>query len=305
MNSILRILDLIEKPGSFCTSASIPACFLGLEVINIGSIGLPLSATQAKELIAQCQQAPFGRGEKTLVDTKIRRVWELEPSQFAITNPQWQQQLNAICDTVQTELGVIEPVVCELYKLLVYETGSFFVPHRDTEKMQRMFATLVVVLPSEHEGGELVICHDGQEKRFAFGGKNSAFEMRYVAFYADCQHEVTPITAGYRVCLVYNLALAKPAKQQLLAPKNSAVVDRLIQVLRDWAAQVLKQPTDNESEGKPTQPLLAVLLEHQYTEAELGFQSLKNLDRVYAQVLAQAAQLADCQVHLALVTLWE
>jgi predicted 2-oxoglutarate/Fe(II)-dependent dioxygenase YbiX len=305
MNPLLKILDLIEKPGSFCTSASIPACFLGLEVTNIGSIGLPLSANQAKELIAQCQQAPFGRGEKTVVDTDVRRVWELEPSQFAITNPQWQQQLKAICDTVQTELGVIEPVVCELYKLLVYETGSFFVPHRDTEKMQRMFATLVVVLPSEHEGGELVICHDGQEKRFAFGGKNSAFEMRYVAFYADCQHEVTPITAGYRVCLVYNLALAKSTKQPLLAPKNSAVVDKLTQVLGDWAAQALEQSIDNENENKPPRPLLAVLLEHQYTEAELGFQSLKNLDRVYAQVLAQAAQLADCQAHLALVTLWE
>ena len=96
MNPLLKILHNIEKQGSFCTSATMPACFLGLEVKNIGSIGLPLSAIQAKELIAQCQQAPFGRGEKTVVDTNVRQVWELEPSQFSITNPQWQQQLKAV-----------------------------------------------------------------------------------------------------------------------------------------------------------------------------------------------------------------
>jgi len=34
---------------------------------------------------------------------------------------------------------------------------------------------------------------------------NSMSDMRYVAFYADIQHEVKPVTDGYRVCLVYNL----------------------------------------------------------------------------------------------------
>lgn len=38
----------------------------------------------------------------------------------------------------------------ELYKLLVYDTGSFVVGHRDSEKASGMFATLVVVLPSDY-----------------------------------------------------------------------------------------------------------------------------------------------------------
>jgi hypothetical protein len=33
-------------------------------------------------LISQCQQAPFGRGEKTVLDTEVRRVWELNPDQY-------------------------------------------------------------------------------------------------------------------------------------------------------------------------------------------------------------------------------
>jgi hypothetical protein len=44
-----------------------------------------------------------------------------------------------------------------LYKLLLYEPGSFFLAHRDGEKLDRMVATLVIALPSAYEGGELVV----------------------------------------------------------------------------------------------------------------------------------------------------
>ena len=38
------------------------------------------------------------------------------------------------------------------YKLLLYKPGSFFKPHVDGEKMDRMFGTLVLQLPSAYEG---------------------------------------------------------------------------------------------------------------------------------------------------------
>ena len=50
-------------------------------------------------------------------------------------------------------------VKSELYKLLVYEPGGFFKPHRDTEKADGMFATLVVQLPSSFTGGTFVVSH--------------------------------------------------------------------------------------------------------------------------------------------------
>ena len=34
--------------------------------------------------------------------------------------------------------------MADLYKLLVYDPGSFFVNHRDTEKAAGMFATLII-----------------------------------------------------------------------------------------------------------------------------------------------------------------
>jgi hypothetical protein len=42
-------------------------------------------------------------------------------------------------------------------KLLVYEPGGFFLPHRDSEKHDRMVASMIVVLPNPFEGGVLIV----------------------------------------------------------------------------------------------------------------------------------------------------
>src|SRR3954447_26496841 len=88
-----QVLEKINRPGSFCAGGSAPAIFPGLEVAGLGPVGLPLTANQAKELIKHCEQAPYGKGEQTLVDTSVRRVWRLKPEHFALTNPDWGQFL--------------------------------------------------------------------------------------------------------------------------------------------------------------------------------------------------------------------
>jgi predicted 2-oxoglutarate/Fe(II)-dependent dioxygenase YbiX len=101
-------------------------------------------------------------------------------------------------------LGVMAPVVAELYKLLVYDTGSFFVKHRDTEKTPRMFATLVIALPSLYTGGELLVRHGDREVRLDLRCPEPS-QAAFAAFYADCVHEVLPTTSGCRLTLIYNL----------------------------------------------------------------------------------------------------
>lgn len=62
---------------------------------------------------------------------------------------------------MQRELGLEDrKLTVHLYKLLIYEKGGFFLPHRDGEKLDRMVATLVIVLPSVCEAGELILWHD-------------------------------------------------------------------------------------------------------------------------------------------------
>src|SRR5207248_10382586 len=132
------------------------------------------TAKQAKELKKHCEEAPYGKGEETLVDTSVRRVWRLTPEHFSLTNPDWEPFLQQTVHKVQEELGLEEQKLeSHLYDLLLYEPGSFFLPHRDGEKLDRMVATLVIVLPSSFQGGELVVRHEGQEKTIDFGsGEN-------------------------------------------------------------------------------------------------------------------------------------
>src|SRR5579872_2059508 len=186
LQNLQKVLDHIDRPGAFCVSGTAPVVLPGLEVAGLGSISLPLTPSQAKELRDRCEQAPYGKGEETLVDTSVRRVWRLTPDRFTLRNPEWGSFLEQTVARVQEGLGLEEQKLqCHLYDLLLYEPGSFFLPHRDGEKLDRMVATLVVTLPSSFQGGELVVRHDGQEQTIDFGGDSSPFHIHFAAFYAD------------------------------------------------------------------------------------------------------------------------
>ncbi len=173
MEELLEILYTIERPGDFCASGTIDPCFPGLDIENVGTIGFPLTEYQAKEIIRQCSKAPFGRGEQTVVDSKVRSTWMLEPNQFLFKNPQWDRHVKGVVETVKEQFGLSNSTIShELYKCLLYEKDDFFSIHRDTEKTENMFATLVIVMPSEHKGGELIVYHEGEEKKFSFGKKS-------------------------------------------------------------------------------------------------------------------------------------
>ncbi|MFO1432107.1 MAG: 2OG-Fe(II) oxygenase [Candidatus Competibacteraceae bacterium] len=293
---LAELLSTVQRPGDFYTTGTIEFFAPHLEVEGVGPIALPLLPVQAEQLIAVAEQAPYGRGEETLVDTAVRRTWQIDASRIQIKGRSWAKTLEAIVAQVATGLGVTGKVVAELYKLLVYDQGSFFVSHRDTEKAPRMFATLVIVLPSIYSGGELLVRHRDREARLDLHCSEPS-ELAFAAFYADCKHEVLPITSGCRLTLVYNLL--RQGKDRLPEPPSyEAEQARATALLRQWAA-AKKRPDDDSPEK------LIYTLEHAYTPAELGFEALKGADAAVADVLVDAASQADCDIHLALVTIEE
>lgn len=84
----------------------------------------------------------------------------------------------------------------ELYKLLLYEEGAHFKPHRDSEKAPGMFATLAVCLPSQFEGGDLVLSFGGQQLVW----NSSATSLADVSIAAWC--------VSYRTHLLLGLLIA-------------------------------------------------------------------------------------------------
>ena len=155
----------------------------------------------------------------------------------------------------QHRLGAGAGVVAELYKLLVYDEGSFFVNHRDTEKSAGMFATLIVALPSLHTGGELAVRHCGRDVQLDLRCDDFS-ELAWAAFYADCVHEVLPITSGCRLVLVYNLL--RPGKGRLPRPPSYDQETTAVgQLLRRWSES--SASTSQDLPAKLVYPLTGTL----------------------------------------------
>jgi hypothetical protein len=100
----------------------------GLHIEGLGLVGLPLSERDAKFIIGCAAQAPFGQGERTVVDTNVRDTFEIEPARVSFQNPTWDGFVkDLVSRSVWPELGVgpyKTPPRFELYKLLLYQTGS-------------------------------------------------------------------------------------------------------------------------------------------------------------------------------------
>jgi hypothetical protein len=296
---LLETLRKIDRPGTFCASGRLPPILPGLEVAGVGPIALPLEKRRTAALKKRARQAPYGNGTQTLVDTDVRRVWEIDADQITLANPEWRGVLAQAVGAAQSELG-LEKLQAHLYKLLLYEPGCFFLPHRDGEKLDRMVATLVIALPSVHKGGELVVRHEGRQATVDFAPQ-SAFHTQFAAFYADCEHEIRPVTSGFRLALVYNLALAK-SRRKITAPSSSQQIAEVARVL----GQSRDRGQTPDGAGDAPGPLkLAVLLDHQYSEAGLAFDALKGIDRARADALFAAARQAGWDASLALVTHWQ
>ena len=218
---------------------------LGLEVQELGIIGLPLSTRDADALKTKCHRSPFGKGEETLVDAAVRSSWELDSSQFQLSNPAWQLFIQNNITEVYDKLGLSygrENVRAELYKPLIYEEGAFFKPHQDSEKTNGMFGTLVVSLPSKHEGGKVILRHNDTEAFFD-SAKDSPFETSIAAWYSDILHEVQMLTSGHRVVLIYNLVQTSSFPPQ--APPDGEGKYRMIAALEDFTDAIAVETVDD------------------------------------------------------------
>ncbi|PPQ38484.1 2OG-Fe(II) oxygenase [Rhodopila globiformis] len=294
---LASILASVRRPGDFFVAGTAELRMPSLLVDGVGPIALPLLPAQAAQLAAAAEPAPYGRGEETLVDPAVRRSWQIAPQHVRIGGRGWTATLDSILARLPEGLGVDKPISAELHKLLLYETGGFFVGHRDTEKAAGMFGTLVIVLPSHFAGGELIVRNKGREARLDLHRDDPA-EVGFAAFYADCVHEVLPVTDGHRLTLVYNLLRAGGGKPPE-PPGYEREQGRLASLLEAWSARKAS-PVDDGTPDK-----VIHILEHAYTQAELDFAKLKGVDAAVAGVLAAAAAQAQCDLHLALLAVEE
>ncbi len=303
---IAEALGKVGASGSFTARRTSATDDLHLEIDGIGQIRFPITRNQAQQLCRIARPARYGQGERTLLDRRVRNTWEVPKSRVNIDQRQWKRTLLPMLEKLRAGLGLPDGtrLTAKFHGMLIYSPGQFFLPHQDSEKTDEMLGTLVVTLPAKFKGGAIVVEHQGiQVTHRATQGP-----LSFIAFYADCRHEVRPVKSGYRIVLTYDLMRQGDGTEAPSAAATApAVVDALAKHLREHFATPLPPRRTWEDDGAPMRPpsRLVYLLDHQYTERALSWHRLKGKDAARAAALQAAAESAGCEAVLALAEVHE
>lgn len=283
LRQIVKELERAKSPSTFCTHGKIDFEGADVSIDGVGKIKLPMRTVDVKRLFPVAVQAPYGKRTETIVDTNVRDTLEI-PATSVTYSAKFEEALRSTIKYVAKTLQLDQDrLQCELYKMLVYTKGGFFLPHRDSEKKSGMVATMIVVLPAKFNGGELLVEHEGRKHRFTFDTARQESNAEFVVFFADCQHEVKKVTSGVRLCLAFNLILQPETKSN--KKKSDQKSDpKLLSSVEDWIRHRTELP-------------IVFALEHQYTSGGLSPRLLKGADAQLFEQLTAVAEDADCKVH--------
>lgn len=145
-----------------------------------------------------------------------------------------------------------------------------------------MFASLIIVLPSKFEGGQVHVSHGSDNDVFNVS-PDSEFTTSALAWYTDVTHEVKPITSGYRLAISYNLVNTVPGIPPPHLPDMHSAVSLVEGIFRRWR----KGGYDDDDEFSGT---IAYLLDHEYSEAGLEFAALKGKDATLISNIREVAE---------------
>ncbi|MDX2050069.1 MAG: 2OG-Fe(II) oxygenase [Rickettsiaceae bacterium] len=291
-----QINDVNVSSGSYYAEDSISPNELELRISvdGCGNIALPLSSDTIQKMLAATEPAKFGLRDQTLYDKDVRDTNEISAEKINISYN--VNKFSSILDNIRNKLGLSEDIYLtpHLHNILIYSKGQFFAQHQDTEKLNGMLATLVMVLPSPHIGGALKIQHYGEEVECKSENINSA-NIKFIAFYSDCQHELEKVLDGYRVVVTFNLVAESRAG---IAEKEIDAITMHKAALKEVMLNTLKE---YEAYSYAPIPFITYLLNHQYTKHGLSWSLLRGADQLRAELIKRAAKDADCEVLLALI----
>ncbi|TFK70214.1 hypothetical protein BDN72DRAFT_819242 [Pluteus cervinus] len=236
-NKIEAVGAAIVKRPPFCSGvvgleAPSSKLFYERQDNSSGLLSLASANTaQLQDLTNACLPATFGLDSKDVYDESYRKARKMDVEFFAT---KFDPSDLGIVDLIRKGLlegpNQTKKIGIELYKLNVYDEGSFFKAHKDTPRSEDMFASLVVSFPTPHQGGQLLLRHDGEQWTFDSAdilSKPETPSAAWIAFYSDVEHEVTPVTSGHRLTLTYNLYYQEektPNIDTISVPDNSSLV---------------------------------------------------------------------------------
>ncbi|KAJ5593578.1 hypothetical protein N7537_010482 [Penicillium hordei] len=182
---------------------------------HVKKISFPVVETQVAvtdslaHLLKDCEPASFGRGNQELIDEGYRQASTLDIQKFSSDYSPYDNRVMEKVSQALAFRGVADNshrgLRAELYKMNIYSAPSgMFKAHVDTPRSEHQMGSLVVCLPTPHEGGELTIRRQGRQNVYSWGPLSTS-HIQWAAFYSDEEHEVGKVTKGQHVTLTYNL----------------------------------------------------------------------------------------------------
>ena len=218
--------------------------------IEAGGKRIAFNDTEAfeSELLPIGTPSAFGDvlRQETRVDKDVRVASEF--TDFKWVNAQNEEVLptslwnvrQALFD-VSSRIRSTNDVTVTPYKLNLYGKGGFFKKHMDHPRdAARTIATLVILLPTQYEGGALVV--DTVRGDTVSMDSNSLVKepnrLLACAFLTTCPHEVHEVTSGCRVSITYTVDLKDTASPSL--PLSPLIVRQPVHVMKSKLAKAFE-----------------------------------------------------------------
>ena len=254
--------------------------------ITVGGLAMscPPTPEDLTHLETLATPAPYGRGEDTILDAKVRDARQIDAEHMTLEGAAWTALKQTMLTEIATRMGLEDTKLSLVpLKLLIYERGGHFADHADTEKHRGMIASAALIVPSTYTGGTLVVENDGKTLKY---GTDGASEWRWIAWYADCRHRLKPVRDGVRMSITFAVC-ANPDGALVALERSPLPIRRALWARStphhetDWAARGGRTRAGDERYGQKC----VWVLSHRYTEAGLRANLLKGADRMLARIV--------------------
>jgi hypothetical protein len=151
-----------------------------------------------------------GKGKTTTWDTEIRYSLEVQAKEIKLEKP-FLDLIGKKANEFGLQLGHPQSVIPKLYKMIMYKEGMKFESHIDVPHTKGTIFTMSVELASELEcvGGDIAFDMKreitGVTVLYDSNAKPAHDEIKITMFYHDKKHNVTTVTKGQRIVLVFDI----------------------------------------------------------------------------------------------------
>ncbi len=187
-----------------------------------------LDESYIKDLIKNGEQMTYGTPDG-------ERVLDLEQRNCILVKPEHYKDLHYYCKgTLRTFEDMLrEPLYAVYTGLLIYPKEGHFKSHVDDPKCKYLgktynkVGTRLITLNSDYEGGELITHGD----IIQYHDKKRNWVDTLIP--QDIEHEVKPVTKGYRLVMKYNIVKKQDiAKKLHVAGHNDSYIDSKIRLAK-------------------------------------------------------------------------